>query len=461
MLPGKPKIFHGRNSELNAIVESLSQQSSRIAILGAGGMGKTSLAKAVLHHPDIAARYENHFFVATDSTTTAVELAAQIGAHVGLNQGKDLREAVLQYFHKTPGCLLILDNLETSWESMRSRGDIEEFLSQLTDIQHLGLIITMRGAERPAQVRWTRPFLLPLKPLTDEAARQTFIDIADDCHDKEDIVKILLLTGNMPLAVNLIAHSVDDDGCPSVLARWEMDKTSMLSGGYDKRSNLEMSIALSLSSPRIAALPGSRELLSLLSVLPDGLSNVDLLHSKPPIHDILECKTALLRTALAYNETPGHLKVLAPIREYMMRTFPPPLSLVQPVRDHFGRLLELYHKHRGMISGAQTVERITFNLGKIQSILLLGLTKGCPQVEDRIQAIISLNRFTRITGLHRTSLMDIVPDILPHPTNHQLEISFICEVFATQHHKQVQNPEALLEQGRKHLGNLKDPVLEG
>ncbi|KAF7328371.1 hypothetical protein MVEN_02552700 [Mycena venus] len=52
MLPPRPKIFHGRNSEVNHIVNIFNQESPRIAILGAGGMGKTCLARAVLHHPD-------------------------------------------------------------------------------------------------------------------------------------------------------------------------------------------------------------------------------------------------------------------------------------------------------------------------------------------------------------------------------------------------------------------------
>ncbi|KAJ7872906.1 P-loop containing nucleoside triphosphate hydrolase protein, partial [Mycena leptocephala] len=341
-LPSEPKIFHGRESELSDILCLFGQGTPRIAILGGGGMGKTSLARAVIHHSKISSRYEQQrYFVTCDSAATQVELAALIGTHLGLKPGKDLTHPVIQHFSNSPHSLLILDNLETLWEPTKSRANIEDFLSLLTGVDHLALVITMRGAERPAKVAWTRPFLQPLKPLEQDAARQTFIDIADNTHNPEEVNKVLSLTDNMPLAINLLAHLVDSEGCSNVLSHWEEEKTSLISDGYDKRSNLDLSISLSLSSPRLDSFPHSKDLLSLLSMLPDGLSDTELVQAKLPIDNILGCKAALIRTTLAYSDGNKRLKALVPIREYMQKVEPPGFHLVQPLLKHFKELLEL------------------------------------------------------------------------------------------------------------------------
>ncbi|KAJ7106521.1 P-loop containing nucleoside triphosphate hydrolase protein [Mycena epipterygia] len=452
MLPAEPKIFHGRDSELQNVVTSLLRQSARIAILGAGGMGKSSLATAVLHHPDVAAKYEHRCFVATDSVTTSIELAALIGSHLGLEIGQDLTKAVVQSLSRGPPCLLVLDNLETAWEPLESRGGVEEFLSLLTDIPHLALIITMRGAQRPGKIGWTRPFLEPLKPLSYAAARQTFVEIADDCHDNKDIDQLLQLTGNLPLAVDLIANLVHYEGCSNVLIRWETEKTSLLSDGYDKRSSLDASIAMSLAGTRMTSCPGAKDLLSLLSILPDGILDIELLQNNIPIQDIMWCRSTLLCTSLAYYDTKKWLKSLVPIREHIHSFYPPSQSLFHPLCKHFHLLLDLYQKYHGLHQTNSTINQINLNLGNLQQLLLLELHSENPVISDAINCTVSLCSFRRVTNQHiPIILLNHIQAVFTQPSDHQLKAKVIIELIRSHISCPNINLQVLIDQGMTHF----------
>ncbi|KAJ7927027.1 hypothetical protein B0H13DRAFT_1861789 [Mycena leptocephala] len=451
ILPSKPTIFNGRESELKHIVEALTHNTSRVAVIGGGGMGKTSLARAALHHPDIANKFTQRYFVSTESATNSVEVAALIGLDLGLNPGKDLTNPIVQYFFRQPPCLLILDNLETPWEPINSRGAVEELLSLLTDVPQLAMMITMRGAERPSRVAWTHPFLPPLQPLSDDATLKTFIDVTDSSFDNEDMKQLLSFTDNMPLAVDLIAHMVDYEGNTNVLTRWGTEKTSLLSVGHDRRSNLDTSISLSLSSPRITA--GAKALLSLLSILPDGLSDVELLQSNLPIKDIRTSKATLLATSLAYIDNRKQLRSLMPIREHIQKFSPPAQSLIDPLRKHFHSLLDLYKKHNEWNTAQQH-----WNL---HQVLHRGLHEDNLDVADNIHCIINLNSFHRVTKRSGTTLMEQIPAVLSQLGNHRLELKFITDVLGSDWMDPKFSPELLIAQGISHCKQFDDPKLEG
>jgi hypothetical protein len=52
-----------------------------------------------------------------------------------------MAKKIAHYFAHAPPSLLVLDNLETPWEALSSRHEVEEFLSLLTDVPHLGLMV--------------------------------------------------------------------------------------------------------------------------------------------------------------------------------------------------------------------------------------------------------------------------------------------------------------------------------
>ncbi|KAJ7749480.1 hypothetical protein B0H16DRAFT_874600 [Mycena metata] len=460
MLPAEPKIFYGRESELADILRHFGESTPRIAILGAGGMGKTSLAQCVLHHEEIVIKYQgNRLFVACDTAANKVELAGLIGAHLEMKPGQDLTRAVLYRLAGSSSTLLILDNLETAWEPAESCKEVEEFLSLLTDIPSLALMITMRGVERPSKVQWTRPFLPPLEPLAQEAARNVFIDIAEDRHSMAEIDQVLQLADNMPLSINLLAHAVDVEGCSSILARWQREHTSVISEGYDRRSNLELSISLSLASPRITSTPHAQELLSLLSILPDGLSDVELKQSNFAIQDILGCKRALVRTALAYTDDHQRLKALVTIREYMIKFLPPTHRIIRPLFKHFQDLLQVYRAEGGKQSATLYVGRLTSNYTNILHIIQNGLYPGHPDLADSISCASHFIRFNANIGKGTIPLIDTVITVLPHSEDHHAKAYFTSGLFGA-HRSPLIPVQTLIAQTFKWLKTFDDPDLE-
>ncbi|KAJ7245846.1 P-loop containing nucleoside triphosphate hydrolase protein [Mycena rebaudengoi] len=388
MLPPSPKIFHGRKSELNTVVTFLLQDSARIAILGTGGMGKTTLAIAAVQNAQVEAKYLHRYFVSCQSTPSCMDLVSMIADHLGLEKQSNLLKRVVHHFGHAPPSLLVLDNLETPWEPSSSRSEVEEFMSLLADISQLALVITMRGAERPAKVKWTQPFLPPLATLPHSAALQTFFDVADNTHDSESVNQLLELTGNLPLAVSLIATVAGAEGCDSALSRWKSESTRMLSDGYDKRSSLDISIMLSFTSYRMT--PGAQDLLSILSMLPNGFTDADLLQAELPIPDILASKTTLLKTALAFVDTEKQIQVLAPIREHILHSHPPTNVLKLKLCMHFHNLLSLWKDHADL-NAAKIVPQLLRNGGNITSVLQDSLDTDCPDAIN--ESILTLNQF--------------------------------------------------------------------
>ncbi|KAF7373142.1 NB-ARC domain-containing protein [Mycena sanguinolenta] len=458
LLPACPKIFHGRDSELEDTVNSLLALPARVAILGPGGMGKTTLAVAALHSPKIIERYSVRHFIPCDSAYTKDSLVATVASHLGLEAPKGSIRQIIHHFSTSSPCLVILDNFETPWEAVDGRAKVEEFLSLLTDIPHVALLITMRGAERPSKVQWTRPFLRPLMPLPQDAAHQTFVEIVEDIPNDQDINRLLEITDNIPLAVQLVATVVESDGCQATLERWKLEKTSLLSAGFDKRSNLEISIMLSLSSPRMASMPHAVDLLSLMSLLSDGISDLDLAQSKPPIPEILTCKALLIRTSLAYMDYAGRFKVLNPIRDYIQRTRPPASSLVRPIRRHLVELLQIHKtfmRSKSQSAGNLT-PRLVSNLGNMHNLLLHGLDSNDSDLRETILGVLSLTRLNKIMARGLCPLMMRLPEILGRIHDHELHGRFIIEAFDSRIFSAIPDPQKSLDEALEHFHMIQD-----
>ncbi|KZV86517.1 hypothetical protein EXIGLDRAFT_840711 [Exidia glandulosa HHB12029] len=209
-IPPKPVLYLGRDLETQAIVSliTLKDKSAYIAILGAPGIGKTSVATAVLHAPDVVAAFGLHrFYVACDAVGGRGSSLNALCAHFGISEpNRGAAAKALCDILAEERCLLVLDNFESAWEAADNRADAEETLGLLVTVKSLSLVITMRGAERPQSVPWTRPLLPPHAPLHDDAAKQLFVAISDISEHNAHLAELLQLLDNVPLPLVLTAN---------------------------------------------------------------------------------------------------------------------------------------------------------------------------------------------------------------------------------------------------------------
>jgi hypothetical protein len=113
--PPPPAIFFGRGHQLEAVVTCLSStppgQSANVAILGTGGVGKSSLALAILHDSDVVSLFEQHrYFVRCDTARSAEDLLAAIAKELGIGGPNAMGQVPKILAAITPRALLVLDN---------------------------------------------------------------------------------------------------------------------------------------------------------------------------------------------------------------------------------------------------------------------------------------------------------------------------------------------------------------
>jgi hypothetical protein len=194
-------------------------------------------------------------------------------------------------------------------------------------------------------------------------------------------------------------------------------------------------------------------------MLPEGLSDVELIHSKLPLDDILACKTALIRTALAYRDDQNRLKALMPISEYMHKFQPPQDYLIRPLLRYFYKFLVVF-REQGTQMWSAIAEQISSNLANIQNVLRNGLQQGHPDLRDSISCALHLNTFSRLIGRGPIPLFDQLRNVLSHCSDHQLEAYFITELFGSWYYYSISNPETLVSQALEHFSQCNDLDLQ-
>jgi tetratricopeptide (TPR) repeat protein len=284
------------------ITANIGSHPARIAILGLGGYGKTTLARAVLTVKQIKDQFgDARYFVPCESVTSSEALLTELGKTLGvLEGGADALWSRICTVLTSKDSVICFDNFESPWDQhVETKQSVEELLSRVTELPCVTALITMRGAERPAQTHWTQPFLKPLETLGPDSAKEIWQAIAENYDDFSE--KLIQVVDYVPLAIDLLSHISQVMPSELLWEEWTSKQIKAIQTGQENRlSNLEYSIQLSIDSGRMKANPAAKNLLGVLSMLPDGLHMKQLSKFKGMLvdTDLTPCLQTLLQCSL-------------------------------------------------------------------------------------------------------------------------------------------------------------------
>ncbi|KAI0067540.1 TPR-like protein [Artomyces pyxidatus] len=410
-LPSMPQVFHGRTAEVDRILQTISSHTrapARIAILGAGGVGKTALALAVLHAPSIQERFGDAiFFTSCDACTSAIALLSVLAKTLKLtDEAYQLDEAIISHFASLSQCILCLDSFEAPWnQDVHEKRAVEAFLSRLTSISSLTLLVTMRGVERPAETAWSLPFLPALGPLTFDTAHKIFHDISG--HQDEWTERLVHAVEGLPLAVTLLAHLAQSVPPRQLWQRWMDGCVGTVERVQGHRlTSLEVSIQLSIEGGRVQMDAGANALLGVLAVLPGGLRLDKAPEFQallgPSVGNVLQSVVPLQRSGLVYCTEDGVLKLPALIRYHCLQHHLPTDEQMDALQSYYTKLLLRDNKGKPEVYQYQLSE-----LANIDSIICICLNSKRFN-EAVINTVIQFSFFTSEVGLFTQHMLDFL-----------------------------------------------------